>query len=375
MNLLNHQFFPRLVFFPFYLAWILSLPIALFKKVLCRNRRNESTKLVIEAGVGGWDIIEYKELYQTAVEYLCEEEVVKLMIDKEESYVKQVHKAIKKFVPTHYAYSPRTGSQFFFKGLYESFNVFLLLFRKGIIPIVFLTDLPIRRWRAQSAVITARNGTVVTLMSPGLFYPIFPHKRVIGPYIMPFSEKTLTTQIQQLIEKYNHLSISGPLFTGALYEPRKTKLKNIQLLLKEREIDFHVQGRELGGKRSSDEVYWERLVSAGIVVTTADQILQKGTDWQWMPHFVYRYMEVLACGSLLVAPNLPGISRYFVAGEHFVSFESEAEAVEKIHYYYNNDVERRRIALRGKERADMLVSTKSFWSGIDVVLGKEHIKN
>ena len=44
-----------------------------------------------------------------------------------------------------------------------------------------------------------------------------------------------------------------------------------------------------------------------------------------LPHLVYRYTEVLASGSLLVAPIVPGVEEYFRPGVDFVSFQSELE--------------------------------------------------
>ena len=67
---------------------------------------------------------------------------------------------------------------------------------------------------------------------------------------------------------------------------------------------------KIGQPKDSDNLYWERLINADIVVTTAVQMIQTGADWAHLPHFIYRYIEVLAAGSLLIAEEIPGISRY-----------------------------------------------------------------
>jgi spore maturation protein CgeB len=104
-------------------------------------------------------------------------------------------------------------------------------------------------------------------------------------------------------------------------------------------------------------------------VTTADQAIENGRDWNHVPHFLYRYLEVLACGTLLVAQDVPSVRRYFTPGIHFVSFDSPAEAIEVISHYLDNEEERLLIARQGKERADTLIMARSFWVQIDSGLG------
>ena len=129
----------------------------------------------------------------------------------------------------------------------------------------------------------------------------------------------------------------------------------------------------MGSSRVSDSEYWGTLVNAPIVLTTADQISQAGTDWPWLPHFVYRYSEVLAAGSLLFAPNIPGVTRYFSPGIHFVSFDGVEDAVEKILFYMNNKEERSVIANNGNMRIKHLVTSRCFWLTIDLALGYDSL--
>ena len=287
----------------------------------------------------------------------------------------QVWGAIRTHRPTHYAYSPRTGSQEVMRGLYESFMILLAMTFWRVIPIVFLTDLPVRLWRAQSAVVSAFSGVVVTLMPPRLTRPIFPHSRMIGPYVMPFSKNTF----DQMARSIKNRELAGekrqekPIFIGSLYEPRVTKLNAIQLALNAKGIEFDIRGRVISGPRRSDTEYWNQLLSSSIVVTTADQLELPVSDWHWLPHFVYRYTEALACGALLVAPTLNGIDRYFLAGVHYVGFTSVEDAIEKIEYFYKNVSERNRIAIAGRQRVKSLVYSGSFWAGIDIALGPHSI--
>lgn len=370
--LLRKYIIPRIVFLPYWIAWLVSLPIVFLFALIKRNHHvNRSAKICIEAGVGGWNIIEYKELYESALEYTDNLSIERVVIENDRPYLTQVYQALHQSKPTHYAYSPRTGAQSWLHGLFQAFSLLFVLSWHGIIPIVFLTDLAVRRWRAQSAIVTAHTGIVVGLMLPRIISSIFPHRRIIGPYIMPFSVKTMTTLAEQKAES-SQVPGCNPLFTGSLYEPRTTKLLAIREGLEKCGIKFDIKGR-IDGVRISDQEYWSRMISAPIVVTTADQVDQSGADWPWLQHFIYRYLEVMVCGSLLVAPELPGISRYFQAGIHYVSYDSIDEAIDKIAFYCENDMERIAIAEQGQARAGALITTRSFWSGIDIALGRDSL--
>lgn len=365
---------PRLVFAPYVIAKfiasiLLILPFTnrLFKRP--RSVRGVNTRLLtIESGPLGWRLIEYKEIYQSAVEYIGEAQVEKLVLHKDRSYLSQVKSYLREKRPSHYAYSPRTAGQTLYTGLRDAFGVLCLITVYEVTPIVFLTDLPHRRWRAQAAVVSAINGLVVSLMSPREIAPIFPHSRIIGPCIMPFSTRTLM-HLERLKAHAPDSEPRYPTFAGALYEPRASKLKYLQLQLRKHGIEFLVKGRAANGERIPDYEYWFHFISAPIVFTTADQVSDKGTDWAYLPHFLYRYTEVLAAGSLLLAPHVPGVARYFQPGIHFVEYRNLDEAVCKIRYYMRHAREREQIAKSGHSRVSDLTRANAFWLGIDIALG------
>lgn len=63
-----------------------------------------------------------------------------------------------------------------------------------------------------------------------------------------------------------------------------------------------------------------------------------------------RVFEGMACGKLLITDKLSeltGIYQFFSDGIHFVTYSSEAELIEKIEYYLDNDEERETIAEEG----------------------------
>ena len=368
------------VFLPYLLAFTITWPMRQWQRLIKTKNKIQQPQgklqptLCLEAGEKGWEIIEYKELYQSAVEYLGEAQVIKFVVSPDEPYLVQLKRFLKQHKVTHYGWSPRTGEQHWFKGLIEALQISIVLSRHDIVPIAFLTDMLVRRWRAKASMLTASNGVVVTLMSPTDVSMMCPHDRFIGPHVMPFSNQTL----QRLIEKKTQLNADGSIqdavVLGALYEPRKSIVERIQKKLQEKGHDLVISGRSLDGARSSDDDYWTKMVQAKIVLTTSNVMDGgNGYDWAWKEHFVYRYMEVMASGSLLVAPKLPGIALFFTPDEHYVAFEDEQQASEKIQYYLENDSEASAIARQGFLRAQSLIESRAFWMLIDGVLTKDGI--
>jgi len=330
--------------------------------------------LAIEAGPQGWNSLEFKELLHSASEYLGTTAVEKVVIDKSTPYVPQVESVLRNPLISHYLYDPRTGSQNLWVALIDAVRVAILMERYQVVPIVYLTDLSLRVHRCQAAAVSAVSGVVVNFMLPKRIQPIFPHRRIVGPSLMPFSIRTL--DYLELL----HSSIPSSdatervvRFTGTLYEPRTTFLHRLKEELSKTNHRLEILGRELGSARVTDDVYWRRLSSAAIVVTTADQISQPGADWTWIPQLVYRYLEVLTSGSLLLAPLVPGVARYFDPDKDFVSYESLEEAVEKAKYYLDHQSEAEAIRKRGHEKAVALIRMHAFWVQIDTALGNESL--
>ena len=364
----------RLPYLFFVVAWIAIKIVRLIPFAVARPHSSavSKTSLIIEAGERGWASIEFKELYQSGVEFLGDDRVSKLVIDKSKPYFPQVRSAVIEQRPTHYLYDPRTGAQEYGKGLIESICLGFLFARHGVVPIVLLTDLSYRIWRCKSAAVSATSGVVVTFMAPKKVQPIFPHRRLAGPSLMPFSQKLL----RELTAARKTLVKTGDIadvvrFTGSLYEPRTSFLNELEAKLKDEGIKLEILGRELGSQRVSDEEYWNRLASCRLVVTTAVQAAQPGIDWEWVPHLVYRYLEVMAAGNALLAPTVPCIERYFRAGVHYVPFDSLESAVSAASYYHKHPRQLEAIRKAGQKRATELIAVHSFWVQIDTALGYE----
>lgn len=360
---------PRTVYLPYVFAKGILLLISVVQRLSgSRLQSGSDSTLCIEAGVRGWESIEFKELYQSACEYLQSENVHQLIIQPEKDYLKQVASVLSTNRITHYLYDPRTGSQMFWLGLWQSLRVAILFQKHNVVPIVFLTDLAVRTWRSQSAVVSARRGVVVSFMSARRVGAIFPHRRLLGPSLMPFSVHTKQL-LDALIEQRPQNTPPKALFAGSLYDPRTTMLEKIRSGLAARGWEFDIKGRVIGSARVPDHEYWARLCYSDIVVTTADQMIQSGTDWTHIPHLVYRYLEVLASGALLVAQDVPSVRRYFTPGEHFITFDSSEHAIEVISHFLKNDADRLRIAQQGRDRAGTLILSRCFWVSIDSALG------
>ena len=206
--------------------------------------------------------------------------MIKLVVNKNSSYILQIIKNIMYYKPTHFLYDSRTGSQNFILGFFQSFAISILFQVYGVVPICTLTDLPVRKWRLQTAVVTCKRGIVVTLMSPKNISSIFPHNRLVGPMTMPFSLKTLNNikNIQNKSAKYKQKDIF--VFVGSLYEPRTSILKKINQELKKYSYNIDMIGsRMLGTNKKSDEDYWKMLINSKLVITTSNQIDDFTTDW------------------------------------------------------------------------------------------------
>jgi len=346
---------------------IILLPISIIGK-LQHNHRINTSILCIEAGARGWESIEFKELYTSACEYLGQDRVHKVIINRDINYFKQFKNTLKSLRPTHYFYDPRTGSQHGLKALVEAFRISVALSIRNIHAIIILTDPSVRRWRAQSSMVTARQGIVFTSISAKAIAPIFPHRRLVGPSLMPLSAKTLQSLVEMRSSLQQNESHSA-LFSGSLYEPRTSMLNTMASQLQEKGFKLEIRGRVAGGPRISDEAYWSGIICAPLIVTTADQIISDEYDWTWIPQMVYRYLEVMAAGTLLVAPEVPGLRRYFIPEIHFASFSTVEEAAQVIAYYLTHPKERKILAAKGAERARSLILGRSYWISVDAALG------
>ena len=327
--------------------------------------------LCVDAGEEGWRIIEYEELYSSASEFFGTDNVVKVTIVNRERYVRQVLQTLRSNSITHYIYDPRSGSDRYVKAIYQSICLAMLFQWFDVVPIARITDVPVRRWRLQVSIITAINGVCITLMHPTLVRPFFHHSRVVGPLHMPMSKTTLAKLAEIREQHGDERDRTDVVFTGSLYEPRITYLRRVEDILKTRGVPLKMVTRELGEPRDPNSRYWKRLIDAGVIITTADQLSGPGIDRIGAPHLLYRYTEVLSAGALLVAPAVPGISRCFRPNQDFLACDGPEDAANKIEEAVRDHSSRNAIARSGYRRIRQLVEMDFFWRSIDSALGTD----
>lgn len=357
------------VFLPYYFARLISEILDIFTRSNFKSfdAKNRTKCLLIEAGAIAWTHIDYQELLNSAKEYLGNELVKKIEIDKNKSYSLQVFCNIRSYRPTHYFYDARSGSGKPFHGFIESFFIMLVLQLYGVIPICLLTDFPHCPWRRQVAIVSAKRGATFTLMCPKDVGSKFPHTRLFGPVPMAFSVSTID-HIDRLLQE-NSKRVSDVTFTGSLYEPRTSIIKSVESKLLESGITLDMKGRNIGYKRSDNDSYWKTLINSKIIITTGSQIHSDLTDESArLRHLIYRYTEATACGVLLVAEDVPSIARYLTPGFDVILFETPEQAADKIKYYLKNHDQLVSIAASGKDKIQNIVKAKTFWVIVDTGL-------
>ena len=324
--------------------------------------------LAIESGSKGWGLIEYEELLASAEEFFESKNVVKVTIESSKTYLSTVKMALKNERITHYFFDPRTGSQNFFLSLIQTFLLAVMLQRRGVIPIARLTDLPFIRWRFQCILLTSFNGVCVSVMSRKCIGGRIPHDRIVGPALMALSKGRLRKLISEK-QKIDPTTNPRVVFVGAMYEPRASFILELKKELCDRNIDIQLFSRELGEQRSASELYWDRLVTADIIFTTAFVLYERGYENIDELHLGYRYTEACAAGALLIAQNVDGLENVLVSGSDFLSYKSVIDAANQIEKAYKDKNLLRDIARNGTDAITREVMGDTYWLNIDKALG------
>lgn len=361
----------------YWLAWLAVVAlgrcvyplIALFGKI---QSGIPGDKLLIGAGPRGWELIEYQEIELSAREYLGEQRVARLVLPAGQAFLPELARQLREVRPSHYYFDPRAGSQEPLKAIWEAVQVGLVLSWYGVTPICSLTDFPVRVWRIQCAIVSARNGVVSTLMAPGSVSYLFPHRRLIGPMPFPLSSQTLhRLSANRLARDSQSSADSTPVvFVGALYEPRATTIELLRIELRARDIELKIVGRPLDGERISNSQYWATLQRAKIVVSTSSQVAGKHTDFDGSNHLIYKFIEVTAAGTALAIEPAEGVEIFLTPDVDFISFESVEEAVAKITNLLDSPAQLKAMSARGFQKTKHVVESQYFWSTVDSSLGK-----
>ena len=363
------------------LAWgvghIISSLVQIYRLIVSSSVRSggsgSSSVLCIEAGLRGWQSIEFQELAQSGREFIGDEGVYLVSIDPAKGYVRQVFETLRSTRPTHYLYDPRTGSQHPIIGFLQVAAILAAFELFDVVPIGYGTDISLRPHRAQIALITARRGVCVCFMSANRVRAMFPHQRVVGPALMPLSRRTFQ-RIQEIAKEFRNRSPGNNVsFVGSIYEPRMTLLTTIQKGLAERGIGLEIMGRVPGGERIQDVEYWERLIRSKVTLTTTGQVRGRNMDYSFVNQVVYRVTEALASGAALVVEKADGMNKFFDNGTHLLEFSYPEQAVDQIESLLSDPKKLESIRVQGRERVGMLIEKQTFWTEINLAL-KRHLK-
>ena len=243
----------------------------------------------------------------------------------------------------------------------EAIAIGIRLEQARVIPICALTDFPVRRWRLQTAIVSARRGVVTSLMAPSVMGAMYPHKRIIGPVAFPLSVATLR-RLETMKKWGPKTDVAGKaVFVGMLYEPRKTTIEAIREGLAARGIPLVLIGRNSDGSRVSDADYWRYLSDARLIVSTSSQISGTHTDFDGHNHFIYKFIEALAAKTALAIEPVEGSEHLLTPDVDFISYTSVDEAVEKISLAWFSPGTLERIADSGYAKAVRALESHYYW--------------
>ena len=352
----------------FITRFLLFFPMRWFRGFGSNLSESNVSVLAIESGTKGWGLIEYEELLASAEEFFGSENVVKVTIESSKTYLSTVKMALKNERITHYFFDPRTGNQNFFPSLIQTFLLAVMLQRRGVIPIARLTDLPFIRWRFQCILLTSFNGVCVSVMSRKCIGGRIPHDRIVGPALMALSKGRLKKLVSEK-QKIDPTTNPRVVFVGAMYEPRASFILELEKELCDRNIEIQLFTRELGEQRSTSELYWDRLVTADIIFTTAFVLYERGMEHINELHLGYRYAEACAAGALLIAQDIDGLENVLVSGRDFLSYKSVIDAANQIEKVYKDKNLLREIARNGTEAITREVLGDTYWLNIGQALG------
>ena len=356
---------PRLIIPLFWVYWVALLPARALGAGARRRGRGQEPQVGIESGIIGWTHVYFEELLGSAQDFFGSNQVHKQVIDRDQSYYPQFVTNQRRNSPNTLVLDVRTPGQSWPLSLTEGFRVAWFLNRRGITPIVVLTDAFYRRHRWQAAVLTAFHGCVVTFAHTDIAGKIFPHNRILGPLFMPISRKRLAELELAKARFTSTRGASTPLiiqFIGSMYSPRDQFLEVVQEKLAVNGIQLRINSDKAG---TSNDDYWRALVESDIILTTTLQGPTRGfMDWIWVRQAVFRYAETMAAGTALVAQCVEGGFPYFTKDSDYLEFEGVDEAVAELTALVSDSDLRGRIAERGHATIAGYVQESIFWKDV-----------
>lgn len=336
------------------------------------NKRYQGKKLVISAGVKGWESIEFKELYASAVEWLGADQVTALEYHPQMRVLDELREC------SHYFYDPRTGYDYAEEPskrrratFIRAIKIGIICAWRGITPIAYVTDLHQSDWRNFSFLVTATSGFVFCFLSiNSIDRRYLQHSRITGPMPLALSYE-LSKKFPVRLNTARQSLIS---FSGSLYEPRKTFIYELRDKCQTEGYDFVINSRGPGGPRSSDDQYWKELSESMFVVSTTTPSAEGGVNcFGNLRQMVYRFSEALLTGACLISDVPDGVERYFKPGQDFVVADTADDVIEILHDFYRRPEFYHNIARRGQSKAQAMARSSFFWNSVNTALGTESI--
>ncbi len=318
------------------------------------------TRICIEAGREGWNLIEYQEIGWSASEFFGAGGVVQHSVCDRKRYLQAAQTIIREVRPEFYWFDPRSGAQEPLRAIAQSVALAVILAWYGVTPIAWLANAPHRVWRLQAEVITVRRGVCLNFAHPKAGGVRFAHGRIHGPCFFPLSQATLHRLQAERAQKPKKLNPVVS-FVGSLYEPRRSRLEALRDDLARRGVRLNLIAPELTGKRLTNDEYWAAMLESDILITTADHETSDVEDVVHEPHLVFRYTEALAAGAALVAPIVKGSEDQIRAGRDYLSFESIEEAAKRVLELQEDAQLRASVADQGHRTMERLVESGTFW--------------
>lgn len=350
------------------LAWAMW-PVLLPARIAgWRERRANARRpraVAIESGIVGWTHVYFEELERSAQERFGTDAVARHVIDRDQPYLPQLRANLARTRPTHVVLDVRTPGQSWRRSLPEAVGAAWMLLRRGIVPVVVLTDACYRRQRWHAGVLTLHRGVAVTFAARSIIRSAFPHRRIIGPLFMPVSAERVAW-LERRREARAIRDAPRIQFIGSAYPPRDRFLAECGRLLAERGLELTVSTDKAG---TSNDRYWATLVDADIVLTTTMQGPSRPfMDWIWVQQAVFRYAEALAAGATLVAAPVDGGFGWLVEGRDYVGFESVTGAADAIARLAADPGRRSAIARAGHATVRGLAGSGAFWDAVEAGL-------
>lgn len=318
--------------------------------------------VTLQAGIKGWESVFFEELGKNAQQVFGEDKVCFQKVDRDASYVRQCLKFLRSTESEYMLLDPRTFHDSGIRGFIQAVIMSMLLTFFHVVPIVFLTDASVIKWRIRAILLTANQGKILMLMKPEILRHRIPHNRTHGPIHIPISKSTL----RRLDADSGYRRVLGRdtpicvVFVGTIYPGRDQYIEELNYLSAKLGFNFRCYDKSLG---LTNQEYWNLLLSADAVLTTTMQtnVDDNLVDLLHENHMVFRISETAAAGRLILTTEVPGMDKIFHVDDDYVLLTSVESLEDEIRRIISNPEFFSRIAQNAHSKFCTLIETNVFW--------------